>query len=110
MGNLFKYGEFLGNVQYSAEDEVFYGKVLGVDDLVTFEGSSVRELKKAFKDAVNDYVNACNLIGKSAHKSYKGTFNVRMPIELHKKAAAVAEERGISLNELVRLGVERMVK
>ena len=110
MGNLFKYAEFLGSVQYSAEDEVFYGKVLGVDDLVTFEGSSVRELKKAFKDAVNDYVNACNLIGKSAHKSYKGTFNVRMPIELHKKAAAVAEERGISLNELVRLGVERMVK
>jgi len=109
MGNLFKIGEFLGTVQYSAEDEVFYGKILGVDDLVTFEGSSVRELKKAFKDAVNDY-NACNLIGKSAQKSYKGTFNVRMPIELHKKAAAVAEERGISLNELVRLGVERMVK
>ena len=110
MSNLFKYGEFLGTVQYSAEDEVFYGKILGVDDLVTFEGSSVRELKKAFKDAVNDYVNACNLIGKSANKSYNGTVNVRMPIELHKKAAAVAEERGISLNELVRLGVERMVK
>ena len=110
MGNLFKYGEFLGTVQYGAEDEVFYGKILGVDDLVTFEGSSVIELKKAFKDAVNDYVNTCKIIGKSAQKSYKGTFNVRMPIELHKKAAAVAEERGISLNELVRLGVERMVK
>ena len=49
MGNLFKIGEFLGTVQYSAEDEVFYGKILGVDDLVTFEGCSIRELKKAFK-------------------------------------------------------------
>ena len=71
MGNLFKCGEFLGTVQYSAEDEIFYGKILGVDDLVTFEGSSVRELKKAFKDAVNDYVNTCKIIGKSAQKSYK---------------------------------------
>lgn len=94
MGNLFKYGEFLGTVQYSAEDEVFYGKILGVDDLVTFEGSSVRELKKAFKDAVNEYVNACNLIGKSAHKSYKGTFNVRMPIELHKKLLRLQKKEG----------------
>ena len=109
MSNLFKYCEFLGTVQYSAEDEVFYGKILGVDDLVTFEGSSVRELKKAFKDAVDDYINACNMIGKSAQKSYKGTFNVRMPIELHKKAAAVAEERGISLNELVKLGLEKII-
>ena len=57
MGNLFKYGEFLGTVQYSAEDEIFFGKVLGIDDLVTFEGSSVRELKRAFKESVNDYVD-----------------------------------------------------
>ena len=110
MSNLFKYGEFLGTVQYSAEDEIFYGKILGVDDLVTFEGSSVRELKKAFRDAASDYINTCKLIGKSAQKSYKGTFNVRMPIELHKKAAAVAEERGISLNELVRIGLEKIVR
>ena len=110
MSSLFKYGEYLGTVHYSAEDEIFYGKILGVDDLVTFEGSSVRELKKAFRDAVSDYINTCKLIGKSAQKSYKGTFNVRMPIELHKKAAAVAEERGISLNELVRIGLEKIVR
>lgn len=45
MSSLFKYGDFLGSVQYSAEDEIFFGKVLGIDDLITFEGSSVRELK-----------------------------------------------------------------
>lgn len=110
MSNLFKYENFLGTVQYSAEDEVFYGKVLGVDDLITFEGTSVRELKKAFKDSVNEYINTCLKNGKSPKKTFKGTFNVRIPIDLHKKAAFVAEEKGISLNELVKIGLERVVK
>jgi predicted HicB family RNase H-like nuclease len=110
MNSLFKYGEFLGTVAFSAEDETFYGKVLGIDDLVTFEGSSVRELKKAFRDSVNAYVDLCLKKGKSPKKTYKGTFNVRIPIDLHKRAASIAEERGISLNELVKIGLERVVK
>jgi predicted HicB family RNase H-like nuclease len=110
MNSFFKYGEFLGTVAYSAEDETFYGKVLGIDDLVTFEGSSVRELKKAFRDSVDAYVDLCLKKGKSPKKTYKGTFNVRIPIDLHKRAASIAEERGISLNELVKMGLERVVK
>ncbi len=110
MSNLFKYGEFLGSVQFSAEDEVFYGKILGIDDLVTFEGTSVRELKKAFKESVTDYIDVCQKKGKVPQKTYKGTFNVRIPVDLHKKAAIVAEEKGISLNELVKLGLESVVR
>lgn len=109
MSNLFKYGDFLGSVQFSADDEIFYGKILGIDDLVTFEGSSVRELKKSFKDSVNDYIQLCEKKGRLPQKSYKGTFNVRIPVDLHKKAAIVAEEKGISLNELVKLGLQRVV-
>ncbi|MFN6374826.1 MAG: type II toxin-antitoxin system HicB family antitoxin [Chitinophagia bacterium] len=109
MSSLFKYGEYMGSVKYSDEDEIFYGTVLGIDDLVTFEGSSVRELKKAFKDSVNDYVNLCMKQGRSPKKTYKGTFNVRIPVDLHKKAAVIAEDKGISLNELVKQGLERML-
>lgn len=110
MSSLFKYGDYLGTVQFSAEDETFYGKILGIDDLISFEGSSVRELKKAFKESVNDYIEVCHTQGRSPQKTYKGTFNVRIPVDLHKKAASVAEEKGVSLNELVRLGLERIVK
>ena len=109
MSSLFKYGDFLGSVQYSVEDDIFFGKVLGIDDLVTFEGSSVRELKKAFKASVDDYIDFCRKQGRSPQKTYKGTFNVRIPVDLHKKAAVVAEEKGISLNELVKQGLERLV-
>ena len=109
MSNFFKYGEFLGTVLYSAEDEIFYGKILGIDDMVTFEGSSVRELKKAFKDSVNDYIEMCKKKGRTPQKTYKGTFNVRIPVDLHKKASLVAEERGISLNELVKIGLLSVV-
>ena len=110
MSSFFKYGDFLGTVSFSAEDEIFFGKVLGIDDLVTFEGRSVRELKKSFRDSVNEYIDFCQSKGKSPKKTYKGTFNVRIPVDLHKRAAGVAEKRGISLNELVKLGLESVVK
>lgn len=60
----------------SADDEVFYGKILGINDLVNFEGASVKQLKKAFKEAVDDYLELCAEIGKTPEKTYKGTFNV----------------------------------
>ena len=64
-----RYKNFLGSVHFSAEDAVFYGKIEGVNDLVTFEGGSVKELKKAFIEAVEDYIELCNDLGKKVFKS-----------------------------------------
>ena len=52
-----EYGEFVGSVHYSAKDDVLFGKIEGINDLITFEGGSVKELRKAFKEAVDDYVS-----------------------------------------------------
>ena len=52
-----EYGEFIGSVHYSAKDDVLFGKIEGINDLITFEGGSVKELRKAFKEAVEDYVS-----------------------------------------------------
>ena len=57
--NMLKYRDFYGSVEYSAVDECFFGKIIGTTDLVTFEGSSVSILKKAFADAVEDYLILC---------------------------------------------------
>ncbi len=73
MTHRLKYKEFIGSVHYSAEDEVFYGKIEGVNDLVTFEGNTVAKLKKAFKEAVNDYTELCEQTGKQIFKSFKGS-------------------------------------
>ena len=59
MKDVIIYKDFIGSVSYAAEDEVFYGKIEGVNDLVSFEGESAKELKQAFHDAVEDYIEIC---------------------------------------------------
>jgi len=103
--NMLKYKDFYGSVEYSAADECFFGKILGTTDLVTFEGSSVGSLKKAFTEAIDDYLVLCEEAGKEPQKSYKGSFNIRIPPELHKAAAAIASREGISLNAFVERAI-----
>ncbi len=107
MENVMKYKDFAGSVQYSATDKVFHGKIEFIADLVTFEGTSVAELEQAFGEAVDDYLELCAAVGKDPQKSFKGTFNVRIKPELHRKAAMVSIERGISLNKLVEESLEK---
>ena len=104
--NYLDYNDFHGTVNYSSEDSVFYGKVSGINDLVTFEGASVKELQKSFKSAVDDYVEICKAKQKPVLKSMKGSFNVRITPELHQKAAFVSLKKGLSLNQFVQSAIE----
>jgi predicted HicB family RNase H-like nuclease len=106
MSEIIKYKDYLASVQFSAEDEVFHGKILGINDLVNFEGTSVKELKKAFAEAVNDYLDTCKKIGKNPDKTYKGSFNIRIPQELHREAAISAAQKNMSLNDFVRYAID----
>lgn len=102
MNDILKYKDYYGSVQFSAADEVFYGKILAINDMVSFEGSSVQELKAAFEEAVEDYLETCLEIGKSPDKTYKGTFNVRVSSDLHKQAVLFAALHNITLNDFVK--------
>jgi len=110
MTNRIVHKEFIGSVQFSSEDEVFYGKIEGINDLVTFEGKSVTQLKKAFKDAVEDYLELCRDLGKDVFKSFKGSFNIRINPELHSKAFEKALMEGKTLNQFVKDAIESKVK
>jgi len=101
MTNTLKYRDFFGSVEYSADDDCFFGKIIGTTDLVTFEGSSVDSLKAAFAEAVEDYLLLCKEVGKEPHKTYKGSFSIRISPDLHRQAAMLASREGISLNALV---------
>lgn len=109
MKNVFPYKGFLGSVYYSPEDECFHGRIEGIEDLVSFEGRSVDELKRSFKDAVEDYIELCRTAGKDLQKSYGGSFNIRISSELHKRAVRKSVSEGISLNQLVRRAIEKEV-
>jgi len=105
MNDILQYKGYYASLHFSSEDEVFYGKILGIDDLVNFEGASVKELKKAFHEAVNDYLETCEELGKEPNKTYKGSFNVRIPTDLHKAAAISAAILNVSLNDFVRIAL-----
>jgi predicted HicB family RNase H-like nuclease len=84
-----------------ADDSNFYGKIEGITDLVTFEGETVKELTAAFHFMVDEHIKDCEAENIAPEKSYKGSFNVRLTPELHKRIAISAKMRGITLNRYV---------
>lgn len=101
-----EYKGYFAVPEYSVEDEVFHGKVLGINDLVDFEAESVPEMKEAFKEAVDDYLEFCKEIGKEPEKTYSGCFNVRISSELHRTAAIRASALKVTLNRYVEMAIE----
>ena len=110
MNDMLQYKGYYASIHFSGSDKVFYGKIIGINDLVSFEGSSVRELERAFKEAVNDYLETCKQAGRDPDKTYKGSFNVRVPSSLHKEAALLAAVYNITLNDLVKKALILAIK
>jgi predicted HicB family RNase H-like nuclease len=103
------YKDFIGSLHYSTDDETFFGKIEGINDLVTFEGDSVKKLNAAFKEAVNDYIELCIEKNRSPFKSFKGSFNIRISPELHAKAFKKAMLDGKSLNQFVEDSIKKVL-
>lgn len=103
MKDVLKYKEFLGTVNFDSKDNVFYGRVEGINSMVTFEGKSVDELRLAFETGVDDYVRICESQNKPVLKSCKGSFNVRIKPALHRKLLERATVEGKSLNQLIEI-------
>ena len=85
------------------------GRVFGIADTLVFDGQSIDELETMFHASIDDYLDLCQEIGKEPDKEYRGTFNVRTPVELHRAAALAAEAKGISLNQFVTEALRRYV-
>ncbi len=109
MSNMLQHGPYTARVEYSAEDRVFFGKIDDITDLVSFEGTTVEELERAFTEAVADYQELCVATGKVPEKPFKGSFNVRMHPDLHRRAALASRARNMSLNQLVVEAVHQFV-
>lgn len=103
------YKDYAGSVEVSIEDECLHGRILFIDDVVTYEGQTIPEIQAAFEAAVDRYLAHCLRTGKPANKPYSGTFNIRIGPELHGKAAKLASRKGVKLNEFVRQAVQAAV-
>jgi predicted HicB family RNase H-like nuclease len=109
MNNALEYKGFLGTVEYSAADDLLYGKVVGVKSLISYEGESIHALKKDFEGAVEDYLEMCAERGIEPEKTYKGSFNVRIPPELHQTLALYSVAHRQSMNAVVEEAIKRYV-
>ena len=107
--NYLHYKDYVGNIEFSEADGVFHGKVVGIKSLISFEGNSVNVITKDFHNAVNEYLEFCAETGKQPEKPFKGSFNVRIGTDLHRKATLTASARGVSLNTLVEDAIRQTV-
>lgn len=109
MGNTLSYLGYDGSVEFHAEERILRGRLLGIRDTVTYEGSDVLTLELNFQTAVDDYLVMCKEQGKAPAQPYSGTFNVRTGAELHRRAALYAEHQQIKLNSVVKDALERFL-
>lgn len=107
--NYLHYKDYVGCVEFSEGDSVFHGKVIGIKSLISFEGNSVNDIIEDFHSAVDEYLDFCSQTGKQPEKPFKGSFNVRIGADLHRKAALAATARGVSLNTLVEDAIRHTV-
>lgn len=99
--NILKYKDYEGTAELDMERFACRGKILFIDDLVTYEADSPANLQREFEAAVDDYIETCALLNREPKKPLKGQFNVRVPCALHKAAALRAIADNISLNDVV---------
>ncbi len=105
MKEFLKYKGFLGSIDISLEDNCIHGKILFIDDLVTYEAESPKQLQKEFEAAVEDYLATCKELGRSPNKPFSGSFNIRIGPVQHQMIARFACARNLSINEVVKRAI-----
>lgn len=109
MNNLLKYKDYLAKIEYDSEEKILFGVIQGISDLVTFESASIEDIEDEFHSAVDDYLETCKELGKLPEKTYKGSFNVRIDPERHKKADRLAFQSNITLNKFVEEAIQEKI-
>ena len=99
MNNVLEYKGYSARVELDTEDECFVGHLAGINDIVGFHGSSIGEIKTAFHESVDDYVETCRKVGKPPERPFSGKVMFRINPEIHARAALAAQLRGMSLNQ-----------
>ena len=107
--NVLEYKGYHTIIEYDVETFVLRGKIEGINDFVNFESDDPKAIEDEFHIAVDDYLEFCKAIGKEPDKEYKGTFNIRIAPELHKKLAVVAMINGDTLNATVEKAITEYV-
>ncbi len=105
MNNIIQYRDYVGSVEFSEADGVFYGKVQGIRSLISYEGTNASELVEDFHNAVDSYLESCSANGDEPEIAYKGSLNIRLKPEIHRQAAVYSITHQQSLNSFIEEAV-----
>lgn len=109
MNNTMKHRGYVGSIEVNHNDGIFHGKIIHINAVVSYEGTTYNQLKQSFIDAVDDYLEFCEEKGMNPEKSCSGSFNVRTGTERHKKAIMI-KKHDESLNEFVNTAIDHEIK
>jgi predicted HicB family RNase H-like nuclease len=108
--NTMQYKGYQASVVYEAEDDLLVGHIMHINDIIGFHGTSLEEMKAAFHEAVDDYLEYCKKSGKEPNKPYSGKVMFRIDPAVHAKAVMAAQLKGKSLNQWAEKVLEKAVK
>lgn len=107
---MIEYKGYTGVFEFDPSIEAFHGRIVGLQDVVTFQGRSLDELRREMAESVDDYLELCGEAGKEPERPYRGEFLVRTTPELHRAATIEAEASGMSLNAWVEATITSVVR
>lgn len=98
---MIRYKKYVATVEFDDEANIFHGEVINIRDVITFQGKSVKELRKAFKESLEDYLAFCKERNEEPEKPYSGSFIIRLSPKQHRQVSLAAKKSGKSLNTWV---------
>jgi predicted HicB family RNase H-like nuclease len=93
-----QYKGYTGRVEFDDDADLFHGEVIGLRDVITFQGRTVDEVKRAFRESVDDYLAFCAKRGEQPERPFTGKLMLRLSPDLHRKVYMAARQAGTSLN------------
>ena len=110
MKNTLSYKGFTARVEFDSDDNIFFGRVLGVRDIIGFHGKTVAELATDFHNAINHYLDICQQRGEKPQKTYSGKLTLRISPDIHAGIATAADHTGKSINKWVSETLEHAIQ
>jgi predicted HicB family RNase H-like nuclease len=110
MKDFMQYKGYYGSVHFNDEDLIFHGKIEFIRALVTYEATDAKGLRKAFEEAINDYLDMCRLQKIEAETPFKGSLNIRLGADLHRRVAIAASQKHLTINKLIAQTLDHAIK
>ena len=92
------YKGYTGQIEVDEKAGILHGRVIDITDVITFEGTTVDEIRQAFRDSVDDYLEFCQELGKEPDRPFSGRLPFRTSPERHRKIFLAAKLAGKSIN------------